>query len=90
MTRHYADGGMLTTGQTATTGWQGFWGRRRRGIITHQNPSAEKEKSHKAVAVIAGMKCTDTHRLSSGKIIAQSRLLRRHGWKVQEEMGGSF
>lgn len=52
----------------------------------HQKPSAKKENGYKAV-VFVGMKCIDTHQLSSCKIIAQSWLLKRHGWRVQEEMG---
>lgn len=51
------------------------------GVIKHQNPSAAKEKSRKTEAVIVGMKCTDTHRLSSGKIIAQAvAALKKKTW----------
>lgn len=51
------------------------------GVIKHQNPTAAKEKSRKAVAVIVGMKCTDAHRLSSGKIIAQAvAALKKKTW----------
>lgn len=50
-------------------------------VIKHQNPSAAKEKSRKAVAATVGMKCTVTHRLSSGKIIAQLvAALKKKAW----------
>lgn len=51
------------------------------GVKKQQNPSAAKKKIGKAVAVIVGMKCTDTHRLSSGKIIAQAvAALKKKTW----------
>ncbi len=53
---------------------------------TREDKSNIKKLGHKAT-VFAEMKSIAPRQLSSCKIIAQSSLLRRHGFRVQKEMG---